>query len=255
MPLMPGAEPLAIDGGPIGALVLHGFTGTPQGVRDWGLALADAGLTVTVPRLPGHGTRWQDMARTRWTDWYAEAERAFDELRRCCAEVFVCGLSMGGTLALRLAEQRASEIAGAIVVNASLATERKDAKLLPLLRHVIPAFPGVAGDIAKPGVTELAYSKMPLQAAYSLSQLWATTRADLGAITCPVLAFRSETDHIVEPLSGKVLLEGASSTTVTERLLTESYHVATLDFDAPTIFAESVDFVRAHSGARQAGSR
>ena len=255
MPLMPGAEPLAVDGGPIGAVVLHGFTGTPQGVRDWGLALAEAGLTVTVPRLPGHGTRWQDMARTRWTDWYAEAERAFDELRRCCAEVFVCGLSMGGTLALRLAEQRASEITGAIVVNASLATERKDAKVLPFLRHVIPALPGVAGDIAKPGVNELAYSKMPLQAAYSLSQLWAITRADLSSITCPVLAFRSETDHVVEPVSGRLLREGASATTVTERLLTESYHVATLDFDAPAIFAESVEFVRTHSGARQVGPR
>jgi carboxylesterase len=254
MPLMPGAEPLSVDGGPIGALVLHGFTGTPQGVRDWAVSLADAGLTVTVPRLPGHGTRWQDMNRTRWTDWYAEAERAFDELRHCCAAVFVCGLSMGGTLTLRLAEQRSSEIAGAIVVNASLATERKDAKLLPFLRHFIPALPGIANDIAKPGVTELAYTKIPLQAAYSLSQLWALTRADLASITCPVLCFRSETDHVVEPISGTLLREGATSTTVTEHVLTKSFHVATLDNDAPTIFAESVDFVRAHSGAQQVGT-
>lgn len=255
MPLMPGAEPLAIDGGPIGALVLHGFTGSPQSVRDWGQALGDAGLTVTVPRLPGHGTRWQDLGRTRWTDWYAEAERAFDELRRCCAAVFVCGLSMGGTLGLRLAEQRADELAGLVLVNASLATQRKDAKLLPLLRHFVPALPGVAGDIAKPGVTELGYARMPLQAAYSLSQLWELTRADLSAITCPVLAFRSETDHVVEPVSGELLIAGANATTVTERLLTESYHVATLDFDAPAIFAESVDFVRAHSGAGRVSSR
>jgi carboxylesterase len=249
MPLMPGAEPLAIDGGPIGALVLHGFTGTPQSVRDWGLAFADAGLSVSVPRLPGHGTRWQDMARTRWTDWYAEAERAFDELRRCCAEVFVCGLSMGGTLTLRLAEQRAGEVAGAIVVNASLATERRDAKVLPLLRHIIPALPGVANDIKKPGVTELAYSKMPLQAAYSLSQLWALTRAELSAITCPVLSFRSETDHVVEAISGSLLSAGVTGSAVTERVLHESYHVATLDNDAPAIFEESIAFVRTHSGA------
>jgi carboxylesterase len=255
MPLLPGAEPLAIDGGPIGALVLHGFTGTPQGVRDWGLALGVAGLTVSVPRLPGHGTRWQDMARTRWTDWYAEAERAFDELRRCCAAVFVCGLSMGGTLALRLAEQRAREVAGVVVVNASLGTLRKDAKLLPVLRYVVPALRGVAGDIAKPGVSELAYAKMPLQAAYSLSRLWALTRAELDAITAPILAFRSETDHVVEPVSMDWLRDGAVNTTVTERLLTQSYHVATLDFEAPEIFAETVDFVRQHSGAERAGAR
>jgi carboxylesterase len=255
VPLLPGAEPLAIDGGPIGALVLHGFTGSPQGVRDWGQALADAGLTVTVPRLPGHGTRVQDMARTRWTDWYAEAERAFDELRGVCAAVFVCGLSMGGTLALRLAEQRAREIQGVVVVNASLGTQRKDAVLLPLLRHVVPYFPGVAGDIAKPGVTEIGYAKMPLQAAYSLSKLWAITRAELSAITAPVLAFRSETDHVVEPISLEWLREGAVNTTVTERLLTRSYHVATLDYDAPEIFAETVDFVRRHSATDRAAVR
>jgi carboxylesterase len=255
VPLLPGAEPFAQDGGPIGAVVLHGFTGSPQSVRDWGVALAEAGLTVTVPRLPGHGTRWQDMARTRWTDWYAEAERAFDELRTCCAEVFVCGLSMGGTLALRLAEMRPAEVAGAVVVNASLATQRKDAKLLPLLRHFIPAFPGIGSDIAKPGVTELAYAKMPLQAAYSLSQLWAITRGDLGEIRCPVLAFRSEVDHVVEALSGSVLREGASATTVTERLLTRSFHVATLDYEAPEIFAETIDFVRAHTGAPRTSPR
>jgi carboxylesterase len=113
----------------------------------------------------------------------------------------------------------------------------------------------VAGDIAKPGVEELAYSKMPLQAAHSLSQLWKVTRSDLGEITCPVLAFRSEVDHIVEPLSGRLLREGAAATTVTERLLTKSFHVATLDYEAPEIFAETIDFVRAHSGAPRTSPR
>ena len=56
MPLLPGAQPLAIDGGPIGALVLHGFTGTPQGVRDWGLALGEAGIPVTAMDLLVDGT-------------------------------------------------------------------------------------------------------------------------------------------------------------------------------------------------------
>ena len=96
---------------------------------------------------------------------------------------------------------------------------------------------------------------MPLQAAYSLSQLWAVTRADLGQITCPVLAFRSEVDHVVEAISGTILREGATATTVTERLLTKSFHVATLDYEAPEIFAESIDFVRAHTGAPRTSPR
>src|SRR5688572_15870547 len=141
--VLPGAEPIDLPGGPVGVLLSHGFTGSTQSIRPWAEHLAAAGLTVSAPRLPGHGTRWQDMNKTRWSDWYGEVERAFDELRGRCDTVFVMGLSMGGTLVLRLAEERADQVAGVVIVNASLASERKDVKLAPLLSKVIPAFPGV----------------------------------------------------------------------------------------------------------------
>ena len=41
-----------------------------------------------------------------------------------------------------------------------------------------------------------------------------------------------------------MLLDGISSTDTTEVVLRDSYHVATLDNDAPTIFAGSVDWIR-----------
>ncbi|MDQ6873548.1 MAG: alpha/beta fold hydrolase [Actinomycetota bacterium] len=250
MPLMPGAEPFALDGAPdstVGAVLCHGFTGTPQSMRPWGEHLAGAGIAVRCPRLPGHGTRWQDMNATRWEDWYAELERAFDALLVTVPTVFAMGLSMGGTLCLRLAEQRGAEVAGLVLVNPSLSMERKDAKLLPLLSRFVPSFPGIASDIKKPGVTELAYDRTPLKAAYSLSQLWRLTRADLGKLTQPVLLFRSRTDHVVEPVSGRLLIAGASATAVREVVLEDSYHVATLDNDAERIFDGSLDFVRTHT--------
>ena len=107
--VLPGAEPVDLPGGPVGALLCHGFTGTTQSMRPWAEHLAAAGLTVTAPRLPGHGTRWQDMNKTRWEDWYGELERAFDDLRARCDSVFVMGLSMGGTLTLRLARPAEAE--------------------------------------------------------------------------------------------------------------------------------------------------
>jgi carboxylesterase len=247
--VLAGAEPFAAEGGPVGALVVHGFTGSPQSIRPWAAALAEAGLTVYAPRLPGHGTRWQDMARTRWEDWYGEVERSFESLRNRCERVFVCGLSMGGTLALRLAEEHSDELAGVIVVNASLGTDRADAKLLPLARLFIPAFPGIADDIKAEGVHELGYDKLPLKPAYSMSKAWTLVRQDLGRIQVPMLVFRSRVDHVVPPISGKYLLEGARSSEVRERILENSYHVATLDADAPLIFAESLDFIRQHAGA------
>jgi carboxylesterase len=247
--VLAGAEPFLAEGGPVGALMLHGFTGSTQSIRPWAESLAAAGLTVYAPRLPGHGTRWQAMARTRWSDWYAEALRAFESLRSRCDQVFVCGLSMGGTLALRLAEERRSDVAGVVVVNASLGTDRADAKLLPVARLVIPAFPGIVGDIKSGVVAELGYDKLPLKPAYSLSQAWKLVRDDLDRISAPMLVFRSREDHIVPPVSGQYLLEGARSTEVRERILEDSYHVATLDADAPMIFAETVDFVRQHAPA------
>ncbi len=252
MRILPGAEPFTMDGfgelAGTGVLLVHGFTGTPQSMRAWGEHLAAAGLTVHCPLLPGHGTRWQDMTPTRWDDWYGEVDRAFRGLHDRCDEVFVMGLSMGGTLTLRLAELHADEVAGIVVVNASLATERKDAKyLLPLLSKVLPSLPGIGSDIKREGARELAYDRVPLPPAYSLQRAWPVVRADLHRITCPVLAFRSAVDHVVEPISGRLLLEGcAGNGRVEEWVLTDSYHVATLDNDASTIFDGSLSFVRAH---------
>lgn len=257
MPLMPGAEPYerVVPDAAYGVLLCHGFSGSPASMRPWAEHLADAGFNVSVPRLPGHGTRWQDMNLTRWTDWYGEVERALLRLSDRCERVAIAGLSMGGTLAIRLTEQYAGathaslgdRFIGTVLVNPSLATERKDAALLPIAQRFIPAFPGIANDIAKPGVEEVAYSKLPLKAAYSLQQLWKVCRDDLGTIRTPVLLYQSRTDHVVEAVSSKILLDGIRSTDVTHRILPRSYHVATLDYDAEFIFSDSTSWLHARA--------
>ncbi|MCW2715024.1 MAG: yvaK [Frankiales bacterium] len=246
--VLAGAEPVDLPGGRVGALLSHGYTGTTSSMLPWAEHLAAGGLTVRVPRLPGHGTQWKDLNTTGFADWYGEVERAFDDLLVRCDTVFVMGLSMGGTLALRLAELR-PEVAGVVVVNASLASDRKDLKLLPALSKVVPSLAAIGSDIKKPGVTELAYPRTPLKGLASLQKAWPVVRADLGSIRCPVLAFRSRVDHVVEPVSGRRLAEGLAGADFEERILENSYHVATLDNDAPRIFAESLDFVRAHAPA------
>lgn len=242
--MLPGAEPFTHDGSTdVGVLLCHGFTGSPQSMAPWGARLAEAGWTVRCPLLPGHGTRWQDMNRTGWQDWYRAVDEAFAELSERCATVFVFGLSMGGTLALRLAEVHGPEVAGLVLVNPSVTTERKDAALLPLLAKIVPSMPGISNDVKKPGATELAYRRLPLRAAASLSKLWAVVRGDLGRVEQPLLLFRSAVDHVVEPVNAKIILEGVRGSDVREIVLPDSYHVATLDNDASTIFDGSVEFV------------
>ena len=82
----PDAEPFSADGGPVGVLVLHGFTGSTQTVRDWAAHLAAAGLTVRAPLLAGHGGTWQDLAKTGWTDWYADARSEERRVGKECLE-------------------------------------------------------------------------------------------------------------------------------------------------------------------------
>lgn len=243
-PFGAAALPFSADGGPVGALLSHGFTGMPGSLRGWAERLAEAGLTVRVPLLPGHGTSWRDANATSWQDWYAELDRAFDELRARCAHVFVMGLSMGGTLALRLAEQRGSQVAGLALVNPSLFTTRKDAKLLPLVRWVVPSLPPIGNDVKKPGVVEPAYDRMPVKGMHQLMQLWRVTNADLPRITQPLLVFTSRDDHVVEPENSARLLARASSADKRQVWLENSYHVATMDHDLPQIVEETLGFVR-----------
>lgn len=257
MPLSPAAEPYYADAVPspdrglrVGVLLLHGFTGCPAALRPWGRHLAEQGFAVAVPRLPGHGTTWRELDRTTWSDWHAEAERSLEKLLANTDSVVVGGLSMGGGLALRLAADRGREVAGVVLVNAAVATARRDVLALPLVKHLVPSFPSIADDIKKPGVVEHGYPRTPLKAAHSMMRGWKALHDDLPDVSQPMLVFRSAVDHVVDPSSAALVRATVSSRDVTERVLENSYHVATLDNDAPTIFAESVRFVLRVTGGR-----
>lgn len=246
MPVLPHAEPFETDGDSTGVLLVHGFTGSPASMRPWAEHLAAEGFTVRVPRLPGHGTTWQHMNHTLWPDWYGEVAATLGILTAKCEEVFVAGLSMGGCLALRLAEERPDDVAGLVLVNPSIAASSRRLRAVPVVKHVVGSLKGIGNDIKKAGVEDLGYGRTPLRALDSLRAMWRVTREDLPKVTAPLLLFRSSEDHVVEALSSHIITQQVSSRDVTERILENSYHVATLDNDAERIFSESVDFFRKH---------
>lgn len=235
-------HPFAHDGGRVGVVLSHGFTGTPASMRPWANQLAAAGYTVRLPLLPGHGGTWRETNRTRWPDWYAAIEQAYDEVASRCDVVFAAGLSMGGALVTRLAEQKRNGIAGLVLVNPSLGSKNTSEKLAPYVSWLIRSRPSIGGDIKKPGVEEPANDRTPVVAGASLVRFWKVVTADLDKITAPIRLYRSIEDHVVDETSARLLKVGATSTSVEEILLADSYHVATLDNDAETIFAGSVEF-------------
>jgi carboxylesterase len=241
--VVPGAEPFSHDGGPVGVLLSHGFTGSPASMTPWGRFLAERGHSVRVPRLPGHGTTWQELNRTTWDDWYATVDTALTELRERCDRVAVGGLSMGGGLALRLAEVRPDDVDALVLVNPVVGVKNWQLKLVPALKWVVPAMPGIGNDIKKPETDEVGYDKTPLRALASQVRGWRSIRDDLGRVTAPLLVFRATDDHVVDPTSLALIRAGVSSAVTEYVTLEDSYHVATLDHDAPLIFERSADFI------------
>jgi carboxylesterase len=248
--IMPGCEPWSHEGGDIGVLVLHGFTGSPASMRGVAESLAADGFSVELPRLPGHGTRWQDLAKTTWRDWTRESVAAFERLRaRTRAQVAV-GLSMGGVMALHLAATRGEDLAGVVSINAQMLSHHPLRFFTPVLKRVVPSIPGVVNDIAKPGADERGYERIPVRAAASYTEFHVQVHRQLGDVTIPALIFQSRQDHVVPPDNGPRILADVSSTDKELIWLERSYHVATLDYDVAEIEKRTAEFVRRVAGGQ-----
>jgi len=242
---MQGAEPWSAVGGANGVLVLHGFTGNPQSMRPLAEALATAGFTVELPLLPGHGTAVEDMVPTRWEDWSGSAESQFQALAARCDRVVVVGLSMGGALTCWLAE-RHPHVAGIALVNPMV--HAPDAEFRAGIQSLLDAgtevFDAIGSDIKKEGPVEAAYPGTPLAAVLSLFEGVDEVEGRLADIRCPTLLLSSREDHVVDPVSGEVLVASVGGP-VERVFLEDSYHVATLDNDAPLIEDRVVAFATA----------
>jgi carboxylesterase len=245
-PVLPGAEAWSSPGGgPHGALVLHGFTGSPVSMRPLGEVLADAGFAVELPRLPGHGTSPEDLRHTTFQDWLAEAERKLATLQARVpgGKVVVVGLSMGGALTATLGE-RHPELAGIVLINAPVAAPPELAEgLAQMLEGGVDIIDSIGGDIADPSADEASYDQTPLRPLVSMLEAGVDIRAHLGDITCPTLIITSRQDHVVSPTDSDVLAEAISGPV--ERLwLEKSFHVATLDYDRAEVEARTLEFAQ-----------
>lgn len=245
--IMPGAEPFFFEGNEVGCLVSHGFTGTTQSMRFLGEFLArEGGFTVIGPRLKGHGTTPEDMARTTAEDWVRSVEEAMHTLQQRCTRVFMTGLSMGGTLTLYMAAVYPTVFAGAVPINGAVFVNSPDLAGLAFAPGTPPFIPGVGSDIKKPGETELVYPVVPVPAIRHLYALMAVTRELLPRVTCPTLIFQSRDDHVVVPDNAPYILEHLGAKEKRLVWLENSYHVATLDNDKELIAEETLRFIQAH---------
>ncbi|MEC5182514.1 alpha/beta hydrolase [Arthrobacter sp. CG_A4] len=249
-PLAPAAFSYPGHGGNagVGVAICHGFTGSPLSVLPWAEHLAAQGFAVSVPLLPGHGTDWRDLARHGWQDWYNAFEAAYLELAAGTRDCFVAGLSMGGAIALRTAARQ--RVAGVAVVNPGLSFYDRRVRVIGLLKYL----QRTTAPAQEPNPTALAtwdgdYSRTPLESVHQLSRLFKVTIRELPAVKAPALVFKSDSDTVVPPTSLELLRKRLGSRELDVVRLPDSGHVATLDVDAPLIFAESTRFFMQHAAS------
>lgn len=228
----------------MGVLVLHGFTGNPYSMRPLAQRCADAGYSVELPRLPGHGTSLEDLVPRRWLDFVDVAVSAYDELAQRCDKVAVVGLSVGGGLSALIAEERPG-VAGCVFINPMLkgpGTEMEQG-----LKDLIDSGVEILAtdgesDIKKPGATEAKYQGWPLRALQSVIEGVNEVNDALSLIVAPSLVLSSREDHTVAPDNGDEIVEKSSGPV--ERIwLEESYHVATLDNDQDLVERSTIEFL------------
>ncbi len=230
----------------VGIVFVHGFTGSPASMRPWAHFFQERGYTVRVPRIPGHGTRWQDLNEVAWQAWPEKVESELAELRKRCEQIFIFGLSMGGANTLHVAAKHSSsdeKLVGVVLVNPMIHIPGLPIKFGPLIAKLVKGLPSVGDDIKKPGVDEFGYDVLPTRGVLELNKFLKATRRLLGQMTLPTLLFHSVEDHVL-PVSNTEIILGEIASSEKNRIeLTNSYHVATLDFDAGIICEESLRFV------------
>jgi carboxylesterase len=229
----------------VGILLVHGFTGSPAAMRPWAHFMNEHGYTVRVPRLPGHGRKWQDLNRTQWQEWPEKVEAELELLKKDCSRIFIFGLSMGGGTTLNVAAKH--EVDGLVLVNPMIHIPGLLIKFAPIISRIQPGRASVGDDIKKPGVTEWGYDVLPTRGVIQLNKMLKATRTALKSVTAPLLLFHSQEDHVL-PVSNSEIIMSEIGSPSTERVeLHNSYHVANLDYDADEIFTRSLAFVQAHS--------
>ena len=240
--------PFLLEGGRVGILLLHGFSGSPAEVRLLGTYLHERGMTVSAPLLPGHGTTPRDLDDCVWVDWLAAGRHAHEDLRSRCEAVFLGGFSLGAAIAAHLAAEDSGSSGFLAYAPAILPTAWWRA-VIPIARLIGRQFPVPVQDVLDPAAKELlwSYPTYSLRAAREFVRLVVATRPILGKVTCPLLVFRSLRDRTVPPASARFLYEGVSSADKELISLRESGHVMLVDREWRTAAARSWDFVRSRT--------
>ena len=206
------------------ALLLHGFPGTPAEMRALGRLFQDEGWTVYSPLLPGFGPDIATLARRHHREWLDAAAKAYEELRVNHKTMLLVGNSMGGALAINVAQS--VDVAGMILIapftRFGLAWQRFAWPLVS--RFVSQLLPFQKADLASPEIRRLVRRMwdgadiadptvqsmirkiaVPTRALEQVRQVGAAALRAAPSLRIPTLILQGRCDSVVTPETTRVL--------------------------------------------------
>jgi len=249
--------------------LIHGLTGTPNELRFVARGLQAAGFEAECVRLAGHCGTEADLLATGWEDWFASVEQVADALRKKVKHLFVAGLSMGSVLALKYAIEHPDKVDGLGLYGTTFFYDGWSIPRIWRNRNLIALLaPFVALGIGRhwrfmekhpfglknERLRQAISSKMhagdseaaglpgnPWPSLYQFYRLSSNVQKNLHRVHAPAIAVHAREDD-VSSLANLHIIERRLSGPVETVILTNSYHMVTLDQEKGTLVERSVDF-------------
>ena len=217
---MPGHRPEAV-------LLLHGFTGVVGEMRYLGGRLNEAGFTVSIPRLPGHGTGRDDFRSSDRGDWLRRSVDAYLDLRSRFEQVYVAGLSMGGLLTIELAAR--FPIPRIALAAPAVTNSDRRIFLTPLLRFFIKktasSYTEEESDPDRAVLADEYWRWRYPQQVYELLRLQLRARHLLPRVEADSMIIVSRQDRTVPMKAADIIEKKIAAGKIRRVVLQESSHV------------------------------
>ncbi len=262
-------------------LVLHGLCSSRLEVRLFARTLREAGFAVAIPELPGYSAAEADPsdapASPDYRRWIADATAQVDHLAATHGEVMICGISLGATLALAVAAERAAALDGLALVSTTLDFDGWNVSrlrfLLPLAYYTplgrfyryreVPPYgvknartrAWIEGQFARGSLPSAGAATIPTASLREADRLIRHVKRSLGRVRTPALLVHSREDDVASLANVRLVRRLIAAELVEEVIVEDSYHMITLDNDREFAALKTVQFFNDVSRRRAEATR
>ncbi|MDN7245637.1 alpha/beta hydrolase [Planococcus shenhongbingii] len=240
MKLLP-PKPFYYEGGEQAVLLLHSFTSNPGDMKKLGRHLQKNQYSCCAPVYSGHGLPAEDLLTYGPSDWWQDALGGYQLLKdKGFDQIAVIGLSLGGVLALKAAQEL--EVAG--VVTMSVPIQREAAFLQKRVFHYAKRYKQLEGKDEDQIRLEMDnLHDLPVDSLDEFQQLIDRTRDNLTQITSPIRILYGELDEPLYQESAEVIFQSVASDHKTVKGYPNSKHLMTLGADMDDVNKDVLAFL------------